>query len=73
MRPVVFHSAGPLTDPYGNDVCRQLSVAGASSSDVIASLRSMNLGDDFWMYSFKVRPISDAIQARGALLIRQPL
>lgn len=48
--------AGQYVDPYANDIARHLSVAGASSSeDVIASLRSMNLGDNFWMHSFKVR------------------
>lgn len=53
MQP--FNQLGGPADPYAGDIARQLSVSGASSEDVIASLRSMNLGDNFWMYSFKVR------------------
>ena len=45
-------------DPYENDLARRLSESGAlissSESGLISSLRSLNLGDDFWMYSFKV-------------------
>ena len=47
--------ANPLEDLYANDICRTLSIIGAATSeDVIQHLRSLNLGDDFWMYSFKV-------------------
>jgi hypothetical protein len=56
MQPQQLGGQALPADPYRNDIARSLSFSRASSSeDVIASLRSMNLGDDFWMYSFKVR------------------
>ena len=45
-----------IEDIYSNDICRTLSLIGfATSEDVIAHLKGLRLGDDFWMYSFKVR------------------
>lgn len=53
--PPGMSPGGSAEDAHTHDVARQLSFSGAASSeDVIASLRSMNLGDNFWMYSFKV-------------------
>ena len=47
--------SGAMEDLYANDICRTLSIIGAATSeDVIAHLRGLNLGDDFWMFSFKV-------------------
>ena len=43
-------------DIYANDICRTLSLIDFDTSeDVIAHLKGLSLGDDFWMYSFKVR------------------
>ncbi len=50
--------ASGLEDPYAQDVTQQLVVTAASSSeDVISQLRGMNLGDDWWMYQFKVSAV----------------
>lgn len=38
----------------GSCICSALDISGAmNESQLISSLRGMNLGDDFWMYSFK--------------------
>ena len=46
-------------EPQGGQcICNLLSgaLSGAmNESQLISSLRGMNLGDDFWMYSFKAR------------------
>ncbi len=46
----------PFAPPLdANDIARHLRINAASSSeDVISQLRGMNLGDSFWMFSFKV-------------------
>ena len=57
--PMHGHNTGLETDMYANDICRTLAIVGAATSeDVIVHLRGMNLGDDFWMYSFKVREMN---------------
>jgi hypothetical protein len=55
-------------DPYANNLARHLSVAGASSADVIANLRSMNLGDDWWMFEFKASDPSSAPQGQQSCI-----
>ncbi|GAX85053.1 hypothetical protein CEUSTIGMA_g12473.t1 [Chlamydomonas eustigma] len=59
---------GANEDLYANDIARHLSIKGATSSeDVIYQLRGMNLGDDFWMYSFKVAPCAKSFSHKWTL------
>eukprot|EP00798_Chlamydomonas_sp_ICE-L_P030224 gene30224-35213_t len=39
-----------------DELTRKLSVSGNSEGEMLRNLRSMNLGDDFWIYGFKVTP-----------------
>ena len=57
-----------IEDIYANDICRTLSLIDlATSEDVIAHLKGLCLGDDFWMYSFKVVPCAKTTNHKWTL------
>mmetsp|Transcript_9845 Transcript_9845/g.21009 ORF Transcript_9845/g.21009 Transcript_9845/m.21009 type:complete len:470 (-) Transcript_9845:2382-3791(-) len=68
FQPSSYTAIEALVDPYAGDIARKLSVSGASSEgEVISKLRSLDLGDDFWMYSFKVVPCAKSYSHKWTL------